>query len=337
MESTPGNVLNLGKCMSHSSEICCICVNPTCKKNLLCYQCVFAEHSKHIEQCIPLNLWKFQNSDGTDAKLDNLLEKIDKASTEIKDLADLIQNYFSRIFERLYVLKEKCAAGKTEPSLIFRNFPVNENFSVKDGFYVVDSSNLGNMVDNLNFSLFEEIETYLIDEFNKLKLNNKSSVPVKKSPVRFSSVNGNWSHSTSYWDCVGFKSVEEGIILIGVGCYKPDNATQEYSCKIKIFEDELKDEKAIFDKDYDLSTLTYGSDGFGDIMFGKNIVMKKDRVYIIAKLNLKANSNGNYGKNQTNNSVKPFEFISYKGTSDSYKSGNYTDLTCGDFPYFLYR
>ena len=158
---------------------------------------------------------------------------------------------------------------------------------------------------------------------------------IKKTSNRFLTLKDNWSHTTSYWDCFGFQ-VSEDVVLVGFGVYKPDNANQEFCMKFKLFESELKDEKSVFEQDYDLTKLNYDTE-CGDLMIGKDIPISRGKVYIAAIFNTKANSSSKYGKETPNIKHDPFTYISYKTTSDSYKSGNYTDLTCGMFPYFIYK
>jgi hypothetical protein len=74
-----------------------------------------------------------------------------------------------------------------------------------------------------------------------------------------------------------------------------------------------------------------------DLNFRKEILLKKDVTYIITKFNNKSNSNGRYGKEQSKDNTDPFVFINYKSKSDIYKTGNYTELSSGAFPYFIYR
>lgn len=322
------------KCPIHNQEIVCICVYSICKRRLLCYECVFSDHNKHVSDCIPLNLWRIDNS--TNAKVDILIDKISDASSELKDMGDMIQSNFAKIIERLYLLQEDLHKNKIDLHHILRNMSVRNNYVVKDGYYVIQSDHISNMIDNINFTLIEEIESFIKDKIYQIKKQKGVSVAViKKTVNRFSIMKDNWSHTTSYWDCLGFQ-VSDDYLLIGIGVYKPENLTQEFLVRFKLFDGEIKDEKIIFDQEFDLSKVVYEGD-CGDLMIGGDIPILKGKTYISALFNMKANNSSKYGKETANIRHDPFTFISYKGTSDTYKSGNYTDLSCGMFPYFIYK
>jgi hypothetical protein len=322
------------KCPIHNQEIVCICVNSSCKRRLLCYECVFSDHNKHVTDCIPLNLWKIDNS--SNAKTDTLLDKISEASSELKDMGDTIQSYFAKIIERLYLLQQDLDRNKIDLPHILRNMSVCNNYTIKDGYYVIESHHMSNMIDNINFTLIEEVEAFIKEKIIQMKKQKGASIGViKKTVNRFTTLKDNWSHTTSYWDCIGFQ-VSDDCLLVGMGVYKPDNVSTEFLAKFKIFEAEIKDEKSIFEQEYDFSRVVYEGD-CEDLMFGKDINICKGKTYVAALFNSKANCSSRYGKETANVKHDPFTFISYKGTSDSYKSGNYTDLTCGMFPYFIYK
>jgi hypothetical protein len=332
MITTPGEVY--GKCLEHNYEFCAVCVNTNCKKRLLCYQCIYTDHSKHISECIPLNLWKVENF--ADDKTEEMHSKIERATSDIRDVSDLIHNYISSIIERLSELKKSCAENSIDLQQIIKNLSLKNNFTLKDGYYVIKPENISTMIENICIGISEEMEGYLEEKLSKIKVKSKNFGALKKSKNRFSSFKDNWSHLTSYWDCIGFKIAGDPIVLLGTGIYAPDNITNEFDIKIKIFEEELTESKVIFEKDFEVSKLRYQND-LTDLMFGKEILLKKDVTYIIAKFNNKSNSNGKYGKEQSKESTDPFIFMNFKGKSDSYKSGNYSEITCGAFPYFIYR
>jgi hypothetical protein len=322
------------RCSFHNQEIVCICVNSLCKRRLICYECVFTDHNKHVTECIPLNLWRIDKT--ANPKVDSLIDRIGEASSGLKDLGDIIQSYFAKIIERLYLLQEDLGRNKIDLPHILRNMSVCNNYVIKDGFYTIQSEHISNMIDNINFNLIEEIEAFIKEKITSMKKNKGMNLnTIKKTLNRFSTLKDNWSHTTSYWDCLGFQ-LSEDIILVGFGVYKPDNVTQEFSIKFKLFEGEVKDEKVIFEQDYDTSKVVFETE-CADLMIGKDIPITKGKIYIAALFNNKANASSKYGKETANIKHDPFTFISYKTTSDSYKSGNYTDLTCGLFPYFIYR
>ena len=332
MITTPGKVYGL--CNEHNYEFCAVCVNSNCKRRLLCYQCIFSDHAKHISDCIPLNLWKVENFE--DDKTEEMHSKIERATSEIRDVSDLIQNYVSSIIERLSELKKSCASNSIDLEQIIKNLSLKKNFTLKDGYYVIKPDNLSTMIENIDIHLAEEMEGYLEEKLSKIKVKSKNFGMIRKSKNRFSSFKDNWSHSTSYWDGLGFKIIGDPIVLLGTGIYAPDNFNVEFDIKIKIFEEDLNDSKVIFEKDFEVSKLNY-ENNLSDLNFGKEILLRKDVTYIITKFNNKSNSNGKYGKEQSKDSTDPFVFINYKGKSDAYKTGNYTELSCGAFPYFIYR
>jgi len=321
------------KCHLHNQEICCICINTQCKSRVLCFECVFSDHNKHVTDCIPLNNWRIDSS--ANSRVDNLIDKIEEASSQLKDMGDIIQSYFAKIIERLYLLKEDFDKNKIDLPNIFRNMSINNNYVVNDGLYVIKQEHISNMIDNINLTLVDEVESFIKEKTTNIKKQRGCAASsVKKTSNRFLNLKDNWSHTTSYWDCLGVQ-VSEDILLVGFGMYKPDNLNQEFLMKFKLFEGELKDEKLVFEEEYEISKLLWTE--CADLMLGKDIPLSRGKTYIVAIFNSKANSSSKYGKDTANIKHDPFTYLSYKSTSDSYKSGNYTDLTCGMFPYFIFK
>lgn len=323
-----------GKCSYHLIEYCSVCVNSSCKKQLLCYQCVFTEHYKHVTDCIPLNLWKVENF--ADDKTEEIHSKIERATSEMRDINDIIINFISSLIERLSELKKSCALNKIDLPVIIKNLSLKNNYTLKDGKYIIEPENISSMIENIDINLAEEMEGFINEKLSKIKVKTKNFGVVKKSKNRFSSSKDNWSHTVSYWDAIGFKIIGDPIVLLGMGVYVLDVLTTDFNIKIKIFEEELNDSRIIFEKDFEISKLNYKGE-LADLMFEKEILLKKDVIYIIGKFNNKANCNGRYGKEQSKEPTDPFIFINYKGKSDSYKTGNYTEINCGAFPYFIYK
>lgn len=107
--------------------------------------------------------------------------------------------------------------------------------------------------------------------------------------------------------------------------------------EIIIYEEEMKDSSKIFSQSIDLKLVNIAYDNrAGDLLFNQEVRLKKGVTYIIAKFNKEENPHCYYGKGPCV-LIPPFELVSWKEKSNSFKSGNYTDISCGAFPYFIYK
>jgi hypothetical protein len=325
------------KCTDHNQDSVAICISKKCNKNgLVCYICIFNEHNKHIDECIPLSNWKLDiENDGAIDKLIN--NNLEKAMVRAKDINGMIQCHFSDLFERLIVAKDSLERDGIK-ALFQSDLPLNYKYQVEGKEYIISKSDLENMLNDFENSFIKQIETRIMREFTRaFKSNNVKKSDIQKTAVRLGTFADNWSQSTSYWDCLGFKVAEDDIYLCGYGVYQWDGNPSRVAVEVLVFENALAESNIIFKEKYNLVDMNIKFEGkVGDFLFGKEIKLEKDKTYIIGRLNTEAGPSTCYGKSPSI-PVPPFELISYKGTSDSYKSGNYSDINTGMFAYFLYR
>jgi hypothetical protein len=329
--------MDFDQCRVHKHKICSFCVNSNCRKPL-CYLCIYEgkEHADHFNDCLPLPLVKIENAE--EINVEAMAKKVEEAKSYVENLSEYMKNYISNRIETLAKLKEHTQTNKIDFADIFDSF-LSEKWkhTMKDGIYTVAAADMTLMLMDLNSCNLKGMGEKVKEDLEKQKVTaDRHYAPLQKTNNRFGSTKNHWLNSSSYWDGIGFKISEESLILMGFGVFKPDNAT-EFTIKVKIFDGEMEENKVIFEQDFDISKLNYVSD-VADVTFDKEVLIRSDRTYIIAKFNNKNNPNSRYGKEQTTSSTTPFEFVSVKGTtSNTYKSGNFTDLNNGAFPHFLYK
>jgi hypothetical protein len=340
VESTPIPIIqedpNMAFCFQHNKSICCFCIHKECRK-ALCYECVYdGIHKNHIEECIPMNMWRIENADGEYPP--EVLEKMEEAKAQIKEIQDYVVGYFTKKLQNLNTLKDETQENKVDlPEIIKNSLDLFKIPKQKDGTYKIDSAEFQLMINGLYSSLAESMYSDLQVKLMKLRLQNRYFSTIKKTVNRFSGAKDGWDNSTGKWDALGFKVADDSIILSGFGVYKPENTSSDFKIKVKIFEEDLDDIKVVYEEEFEISKLKYEGE-FADVRFEFDFPLIKDRTYIISKFNEKQNSNSRHGKEQNLEiSTEPFELISYIDKSNSYKSGNSTDLNSGAFPYFLYR
>jgi hypothetical protein len=324
------------KCSDHSYECVAICICKKCSKNgLVCYLCIYNEHSKHIDECIPLANWKLdiEDKDSIDKLINDSLEQ---AMVKAKDINGMIQCHFSDLFERLIVAKDLLERDGIK-ALFQSDLPLNYKYQIEGKAYIITKSDLESMLSDFDNSFIKQMEVRIMKEFSRAFKSCKKGADIKKTAVRLTTFAENWSQSTSYWDCLGFKVSEEDVYLCGFGVYQWDGSPSRVPIEVLLFENALAESNIVYREKYNLAELNIKFENkVGDLNFNKEIKLEKDKTYIIGRLNCEAGPSTSYGKGPSV-PVPPFELISFKGTSDNYKSGNYTDVNTGMFAYFIYR
>ena len=321
------------KCKFHSMDFVGICIHKGCSKNgPVCYNCVFFEHNLHPTACVPLTLWKFDNQ-VHQLEVYNLENHIEKVMVRLKDLDMVIQNNFSEMYEKLHLIKENFVKEGIN-SFIGNDLPFWLNYKKVDNEYIIDNSNAEKMITNIEKTLICEFENSLSKEFKKIK-NPNDSKPILKSGRRVLSINNNWSHTKSYYDCIGFRTNEPGIELLGFGFFELDN--KKGLIEVSIYEDSLDSKNLLLKDQINIASLDIVfNEKIGDLFLSKSLPIEKGKKYILVKINLEDNPSGSYGK-QMQGGTDPFIFIDMKEESKTFKTGNYTDINTGAFPYLIYK
>jgi hypothetical protein len=320
------------KCTNHECDYVGICINKTCTLNgLVCYTCIYNSHSGHFKDCIPLNLWKVE-IDSNKSTYEIVNANFEKILVKIKDLNHIIQNYFSELCEKLIIMKDNLDRNGIL-TLFQTDLPLFYKYQIQDNMYVITQKDINEIVDKLESCFIKEVEKQIAREFKKC---SGTGGEVKRTETRLTSVSDNWSQSTSYYDAIGFKVMEE-LLLCGIGIYEATDTKTKMPIEVIIYEEDMKDNSKIFSQAIDLKDVDIKFENkLGDLMFNSEVRLKKGITYIIAKLNVKENPHCYYGKTPAV-PIPPFELISWKDKSQSFRSGNYTDLSCGAFPYFIYK
>lgn len=245
---------NLNKvCKEHSLNYVAICVNRTCKRiGPVCYNCVFFDHSNHQKDCIPLSQWKIEIDDDFTSKeeLENNLENV---VLKMRDTNNMIQSYFTGVFENLHIIKEKYE-NEGLIRFIESALPIWKNYIKSDNEYVITKSHVDQMIRGLLHFFINKVEKDLSSELNK-NITNVSEGVARRSPLRFKNINGNWSHSTSYYDLIGFKTTVDNINLVGCGLFKLD-VEKKGKFEISVYEGTIDSHTNILKEEFDLSERT---------------------------------------------------------------------------------